>query len=223
MNHDDLIDLVERFAMNNFDESALATFEEHLLICVECQQAVHQMDVLLATLRSQEPAQSRHRSANMFVVPPSIIRKLLPQYSLEAAAGKFGRQMAIEPEGWVEVQTDIPLTEDMFVLHVEGHSMEPRIFDGSLCAFTTKMGPICDGKVLLIEQYGESGGSRYAVKLCRISESADPKQTDDLNSIHPHVILESINPDYKPLKNTGNIRAVAEFLFVVDPANGRTS
>ena len=63
----------------------------------------------------------------------------LPQYSLEAAAGKFGEQMAVEPEGWVEVPTQIPLTDDMFVTHVKGHSMEPEIPNVSLCAFRSKM------------------------------------------------------------------------------------
>jgi hypothetical protein len=108
----------------------------------------------------------------------------LPQYSLEAAAGKFGRQMAIEPEGWVEVHTEMPLTEDMFVVHVEGHSMEPQIPAGSLCAFRHKIAGSWNGKVLLIEQYGEAGGCRYTVKVCHISKNVDPTQQGDEAWLH---------------------------------------
>lgn len=123
-------------------------------------------------------------------------RTHLPQYSLEAAAGKFGKQMATEPEGWVEVHTELPLTDDMFVAHVEGHSMEPKTPDRSLCAFRSKFTGPWDGKMLLIEQYGESGGSRYTVKLCRDSTVADPNRPGDAAS------------DRK-------LRALGEFLFVV--------
>jgi phage repressor protein C with HTH and peptisase S24 domain len=55
---------------------------------------------------------------------------IYPLYSLEAAAGKFGKQqLTIEPEGWVQVPAsrNIRLTQDMFVIHIKGFSMEPDI------------------------------------------------------------------------------------------------
>lgn len=147
-------------------------------------------------------------------------RTHLPQYSLEAAAGKFGRQMDVVAEGWVEVHTNIPLTDDMFVVHVEGHSMEPLIPAASLCAFRCHKAGSLDGKVLLIEQYGELGGSRFTVKLCHISEHADPTQPSAKSHLQQRVTLESINPGYEswdvPLN--GRIRPIGEFLFVVGPA-----
>ena len=150
-------------------------------------------------------------------IRPNILRFCthLPRYSLEAAAGRFGKQMAAEPEGWVEVRTDIPLTDDMFVTHVKGHSMEPQIPDASLCAFRSKIAGSWDGKVLLLEQYGESGGNRYAVKRCRVSKD-DPTKTDE-GWLHQPVTLESINPDFESwdVASTGKIRALGEFLFVV--------
>jgi peptidase S24-like protein len=152
-------------------------------------------------------------------VRPEILpfRTHLPQYSLEAAAGKFGRQMSIEPEGWIEVHTDMTLTGDMFVIHVEGRSMEPQIPDGSLCAFRAHVGGSWNGKVLLIEQYGESGGSRYTVKRCRLSENADLNKEGDRDWLHERMTLESINPDYESwdVASAGKIRALGEFLFVV--------
>ncbi len=140
----------------------------------------------------------------------------LPQYSLEAAAGKFGRQMTVEPEGWVEVRTDMPLTDDMFVVHVHGHSMEPQIPDDSLCAFRSRIAGRVAGKVLLIEHV-ESGGSRYTVKLYRVSEATDPNQQGDAAWLHERFTLESINPEFKSwdVASADKVRVPGEFLFVV--------
>jgi len=152
-------------------------------------------------------------------IRPEILpfRTHLPQYSLEAAAGKFGRQIPVEPEGWIEVHTDVPLTDDMFVVHVEGHSMEPQIPDASLCAFRSKLSGSWDGKTLLIEQYGESGGSRYTVKRCHVSDAVDPNKESDKDWLHQRMTLESINPDYESwdVASAGKIRPLGEFLFVV--------
>jgi hypothetical protein len=54
-------------------------------------------------------------------VRPNVLpfRTHLPQFTLEAAAGKFGKQMQVEPEGWVEVWPKMVLTKDMFVTHVK--------------------------------------------------------------------------------------------------------
>jgi hypothetical protein len=143
----------------------------------------------------------------------------LPQYSLEAAAGKFGRQMAVEPEGWVEVRTEIPLNGNMFVAHVQGRSMEPLIPDASLCVFQHGVTNPWDGKVQLVEQYGELGGSRYTVKLCHVSRTVDPTQPGARGWLHERVTLDSINPAYDSwdVAADGKIRALGEFLFVVGP------
>ena len=149
------------------------------------------------------------------VVP---FRTHLPQYDLEAAAGKFGRQMVVAPEGWVEVRTDIPLTEAMFVIHVNGHSMEPQIPDDSLCAFRSRIAGGAAGKILLIEHV-EAGaaGSRYTVKLCRVSEATDPNQRGDGAWLHERMTLESLNPGFEPwdVASADQIRVLGEFLFVV--------
>jgi hypothetical protein len=152
-------------------------------------------------------------------VRPHVLpfRTHLPQYSLEAAAGEFGRQMSVEPEGWVEVQTNMPLSDDMFVVHVEGHSMEPLIPAASLCAFRYKLAGSWDGKVLLIQQYGVSGGCRYTVKMCRVSKNVDPDPPGNKAVLHERVTLESINHGYESwdVPINAKIRALGEFLFVV--------
>jgi len=152
-------------------------------------------------------------------IHPTVLpfRTHLPLYSLEAAAGKFGRQMAIEAEGWVEIRAAISLSDDMFVTHVIGHSMEPTIPDASLCAFRSKIAEPWDGKVLLVEQYGESGGNRYTVKRCHISKDVDSVHQGDEAWLHQGVTLESINPAYESwdVASAGKIRPLGEFLCVV--------
>ncbi len=59
----------------------------------------------------------------------------LPVYSCRAAAGRFGEQMQVDEEGWVEAPAGLRLTEDMFLATVTGRSMEPKIPDGSRCVF----------------------------------------------------------------------------------------
>ena len=144
-------------------------------------------------------------------------RTHLPQYSLEAAAGKFGKQMEIEPEGWVEVFTENTLTEDMFVTHVKGHSMEPDITDQSLCAFRSKIVGPWNGKVLLLEHYGEAGGNRYTIKRFHVSDHADPNHEGDGKWLHERMTLESTNPAYQPwdVPSADKTRAIGEFVFAL--------
>jgi SOS-response transcriptional repressor LexA len=144
-------------------------------------------------------------------------RTHLPQYTLEAAAGRFGRQVEVEPEGWVEVREGIPLAEDMFVVHVKGHSMEPQIPDNCLCVFRSKITGSEEGKVLLIEQYGEPGGSRYTVKLLHVSRAVDPDQEGDAAWLHQRLTLAPVNPAYESwdVPCAGKVRVLGEFLSVV--------
>lgn len=153
------------------------------------------------------------------LIRPKVLpfRTHLPQYTLEAAAGRFGRQMVVEPQGWVEVRTDVSLTDDMFVAHVYGHSMEPEIPNVCLCAFRSKIGGSMEGKVLLIEQCNESGGGSYTVKLVHVSKAVDPNQEGDQAWLHQRLTLESTNPDYRSwdVASAEKIRILGEFLFVV--------
>jgi hypothetical protein len=153
------------------------------------------------------------------LIRPKVLPFLthLPQYTLEAAAGRFGRQMHVEPQGWVEVRTDMPLTDDMFVVHVYGHSMEPKIPNVCLCAFRSRIVGSQEGKVLLIEHCNESGGGSYTVKLVRASKAVDPNEQGDSAWLHQRLTLQSTNPHYKSwdVASAENIRVLGEFLFVV--------
>jgi SOS-response transcriptional repressor LexA len=147
----------------------------------------------------------------------------LPLYSLEAAAGKFGKKQKVKPEGWIEVQpSQSVLTRDMFVAHVQGRSMQPRIPDGSLCAFRSNVPTPYGGKVLLLERYEEAGGNRYTVSQYRISKNSDPYKEGDREWLHERFVLQPLNPEFPPwdVASDEKVSVIGEFAFLVqgDPS-----
>lgn len=147
-------------------------------------------------------------------IEPKVLpfRTHLPVYTLRAAAGPFGEHMEVEPEGWEEAPAALRLTPDMFVAHVTGRSMEPHIPDGSLCIFRYGVTGSRNGRLVLVEHYGEAGENRYTVKRYR-SRKAVTEESFERESI----TLEPINPDYKPwdLLPDSPIRVIAEFVDVL--------
>lgn len=146
-------------------------------------------------------------------------RTHIPLYNLEAAAGRFGeQQLEVEPEGWVQVTPgSIRITRDMFATHIKGDSMEPMIRDGSVCAFRSDVRAPYDGKILLMEDYNETGGNRYAVKRYRTSLNADPNKQGDAAWLHERVTLESVNPEYPPtdIPSASKVNVIGEFVFAI--------
>ena len=59
----------------------------------------------------------------------------VPLYSLRAAAGRFGQDMEVEPEDWVNVPSGVRASPEIYAVHVAGRSMEPEIPDGSIAIF----------------------------------------------------------------------------------------
>jgi hypothetical protein len=175
-----------------------------------------------AVLAGMDGASPRARAT------PEVLhfRTHLPLYSLAAAAGKFGEQQAdVNPEGWIEVSPGrIKITRDMFVTHIEGRSMEPDIPDGSLCAFRSNVSAPYDGKIVLMEDYGEVGGNRYAVKRYRTSTKADPNKKGDHAWLHERITLESINPDYAhwEVASSEKVNVIGEFVFTIPDASNRS-
>src|SRR5205823_4175360 len=101
------------------------------------------------------------------VAPIAIepFRTHLPLYTLRAAAGNLGEEMRSEPEGWIRAPEGMQLDQRLFVAHVVGRSMEPRIPDGSLNLFRLHPSGSRQGKILLIERFGVlDETARYTVK-----------------------------------------------------------
>ncbi len=141
----------------------------------------------------------------------------LPLLTLKAAAGQFGDGQHVEEEGWVRVNGR-KLDKEMFVAQVVGHSMEPRIPDGSYCVFRRYQGGTRQGKIVLAQYRGpadpETGGS-FTVKRYRSEKAIDQDGTWQ----HTCIVLEPLNPSYKPIEiqasDAENVVVVAELLEIL--------
>jgi phage repressor protein C with HTH and peptisase S24 domain len=106
------------------------------------------------------------------------------------------------------------LSEDLFVAHVEGRSMEPRIPDGSLNLFRFHPVGSRQGKILLIERFGVlDQTSRYTIKRY----TSFKKKTGEDEWEHSQVRLEPLNPEFEPWDvDPEGFAVVAEWLRVID-------
>lgn len=143
----------------------------------------------------------------------------LPLYGLRAAATRFGEGMEAAEEGWVRAPENLRLTEGMFAAHVVGRSMEPKIPDGSVCIFRAPVTGSRNGRLLLIEKFGETDfASRYTVKRYArreaLVESADRESS---------IRLEPLNREFESFELTSDtFRVVAEFVQVLHPGASRS-
>ncbi len=144
----------------------------------------------------------------------------VPLFTLKAAAGGFGDVQEVEPDGWVEPNTQRRLRPGMFVAQVIGRSMEPRISDGAWCLFQSPVRGTRQGRILLVQhreiQDPETGGS-YTIKRYR-----SKKESDGTGSWrHEEIRLEPENPEFKPkvLENVldNEFLVIAEVVEVLNP------
>jgi SOS-response transcriptional repressor LexA len=140
----------------------------------------------------------------------------VPLYSLRAAAGKLGEDMESAEEDWVRAPEGMRLGPDLFVAHVVGRSMEPRIPDGSLNLFRLHPVGSRQGKILLIQRFGVlDETARYTVK--RYTSKKVFSGGDDAEWRHEQIRLEPLNPEFEPW-NVGpeDFAVVAEWLRVIE-------
>ena len=147
---------------------------------------------------------------------PTTVRRFethVPVYTLRAAAGKFLENDEIEEEGWEEIPETLrgKLNPDMFAAHIEGHSMEPDIPDGSLCLFRTGLIGSREGHLVLAEDRQRQA---FAIK-----QYHSEKTTDDSGAWrHTRIRLISLNPDYPSWDlepEEDKYRILARFLAVL--------
>ena len=147
-------------------------------------------------------------------VPVQPFLTHVPLYSLRAAAGSLGEEMPSEAEDWVRAPEGMRLSPDLFVAHVVGRSMEPRIPDGSLNLFRLHPVGSRQGKILLIQRFGSvDETARYTVKRYtsrKVSTGEDQWQ-------HEQIRLEPLNPEF-PAWDVGpeDFAVVAEWLRVIE-------
>ena len=138
----------------------------------------------------------------------------LPLYSLRAAAGVLGDEMESAAEDWVPAPEGMHLTPDLFVAHVVGSSMEPRIPNGSLNLFRLNPVGSRQGKILLIQRFGVlDETARYTVKRYTSKKS----YTGEDEWQHEQIRLEPLNPEFEPWDvDPQDFAVVAEWIRVLD-------
>jgi SOS-response transcriptional repressor LexA len=138
----------------------------------------------------------------------------LPLFSLRAAAGGLSDEMLSEAEDWVPAPEGMHLSPDLFVAHVEGQSMEPRIPHGSLNLFRLHPAGSRQGKILLIERFGVlEESARYTIKRYTSRKVA----TGEDEWHHAQIRLEPLNPEFEAWDvDPEGFAVVAEWLRVIE-------
>ena len=138
----------------------------------------------------------------------------LPLFSLRAAAGGLSDEMLSEAEDWVPAPEGMRLSQDLFVAHVEGRSMEPRIPDGSLNLFRLHPAGSRQGKILLIERFGVlDQTARYTIKRYTSRKVV----TSEEEWRHDQIRLEPLNPEFEAWDvDLDGFAVVAEWLRVIE-------
>jgi len=147
-------------------------------------------------------------------VEKKLFQTHLPLYSLRAAAGHLGEEMQSEPEDWVPAPEGMRLERNLFVAHVVGRSMEPRIPDGSLNLFRFHPVGSRRGKIVLIERFGVlDETARYTVKLY----TSEKREISEDEWRHEQIRLEPLNPEFEPWDvEPQDFAVVAEWLRVIE-------
>jgi len=144
-------------------------------------------------------------------------RTCVPLYTLKAAAGAFGEEQQVEPDGWVMLKISRRLGEGMFVARVVGRSMEPRIPDGAWCLFRSPVTGSRQGRIVLVQHQSiedpEADGS-YTVKRYESEKEADGESWR-----HKRIKLLPENAEYEPIVlegiGEGEVAVVAELVEVL--------
>jgi SOS-response transcriptional repressor LexA len=127
----------------------------------------------------------------------------VPFYDVAAAAGTFGPdQPPVDPADhhtWIRVD-DLKLDRDMFAIRVTGHSMEPKIPDGSICIFRggEALAGTRQGRIVLValrDSVDPETGGRLTVKLYLSEKIFD----EDGGFTHSRLTLKPLNTDYPPI------------------------
>ena len=141
-------------------------------------------------------------------------RTHVPLYSLRAAAGSLGEEMSSAEEDWVRAPEGMRLDPGVFVAHVVGRSMEPRIPDGSLNLFRLNPVGSRQNKILLIQRFGVTDESaRYTVK----KYTSKKVETSEDEWHHERIRLEPLNPEFEAWDvEPQDFAVVAEWLRVLE-------
>lgn len=150
-------------------------------------------------------------------------RSHLPFYPMKIAAGLFDGDMEVEASGWVPVPEGLRPDPGYFVARISGHSMEPRVPDGSFCLFRANPQGSREGKLVLVQKHGASEqGGEFTIKRYHsekaVLSAGDLEEFDDAAEWrHSRIRLISLNPAYPSWDlEADQCKVVAEFIRVLD-------
>ncbi len=149
-------------------------------------------------------------------VPAQVLRfrTHLPRYSLAVAAGPFlTNPEEVTADEWVEIPAEVRLDPDMFVAQIRGHSMEPKIPDGSLCVFRRNVVGSRQNRLVLVRNTELADDNQYTVKRYK-----SEKQVTEDGFVQTRIRLESLNPAYPSWdldEDSEKYEVVAEFVRVL--------
>ena len=148
---------------------------------------------------SPDTEETESRDLPGFVEAPAAkdkFTRLVPVYSLEAAAGLWGPETTPEEIGWAEA-AGTTIKPGMFIARVRGHSMEPKIKDGSWNLFRICPQGSREGRIVLV-QFNSMGdpenGGRFTVKKYHSEKTVSENAWQ-----HEQIELLPLNPDYDPI------------------------
>ncbi|MEO8613784.1 MAG: HIT domain-containing protein [Luteolibacter sp.] len=122
--------------------------------------------------------------------------RLVPVYSLQAAAGLWGPESSPEEIGWA-APAGVSIKPGMFIARVRGHSMEPKIRDGSWNLFRPCPQSSREGRIVHV-QFNSMGdpenGGRFTVKKYHSRKTL----TNDTWQ-HDQIQLLPLNPACDPI------------------------
>lgn len=214
---------IGNFAASNWENRLFSTFSEAIEITA-IQRGIERWNIpaeVSSTAMMEQVVPKISLVIHDEIDPSDQFSSCVPFYSLQAAAGAFGAEQEVEPEGWVEVDTFRRLEKGMFVAQVVGHSMEPRIPDGSYCLFKFPVVGSRSGRIVLVQHREISDpdhGGRYTVKQYESTKRV-PSDESQEDWGHEQIVFKPLNKDYADIPFEGDpeeLRVIAEFIEVLD-------
>jgi hypothetical protein len=144
----------------------------------------------------------------------------VPLYDLKAAAGQFSDEQQNSDIDWVELPDVFRPRQGLFVIQVDGESMNRRIPSGSWCLFKEIPAGSRQGKVVLVRHREISDtdtGGHYTVKIY----DSQKKMLDDGTWQHTSIILrpETTANGYEPIvldeSQSEELQVIGEFVAVL--------
>ncbi len=156
--------------------------------------------------------------------PPESLKysRYLPFYRMKAAGGLFLEQNIANEVEWFDMkEKNCPkkLNDSHFVMQVIGHSMEPKIPNGSLCLFSKNIGGGKNNGIYIFElQDYHDPDSETGLTIKKYVSTKIPHP--DYDSVHERITLMPINSLYEPIElneeDHDRLTTVGKFIRVID-------